>query len=86
MRHPIRSRLRDLYARLGRRAARNQTAPVPPHPSSSDGDTEWQILLPVQSPSYRAMRVGSNGVYRGHRVGFDNSPGPRPRAGGRVPL
>lgn len=91
--HPFRSRLRDLRRRLTN-STRNQPTRFeerPARPVDVDGPTEWRIALPVQSPGYRAVRLGAarnsgGALYRGHAVGFDDSPGPLVRRYGRVPL
>jgi hypothetical protein len=83
--HPLRSCMRDLYRRLT-----NSTRDQPGRPVDLDGPTQWRPALPVQLGEYRAVRLaarnGAGTLYRSHRVGFNNSPGPRPRSGMRVAL
>jgi hypothetical protein len=86
--HPFRSRLRDLHRRLTN-STRNQPTRIhecPARPVDLDGPTQWRPALHIQSGGYRAVRVGAhNGagtLYRSHRAGFNNNPGPRPRSVG----
>jgi hypothetical protein len=87
--HPFRSRLRDLHRRLLTDSAHVQPARVEQRPNQRvdlDGPTEWRPALHIQPGGYRAVRVGArNGagtLYRSHRAGFNNNPGPRPRSVG----
>jgi hypothetical protein len=83
--HPLWSRMRDLCRRLT-----NSTRDQPGRHVDLEGPTEWRPALPVQLGEYRAVRLaarnGAGTLYRSHRVGFNNSPGPRVRSGMRVAL